>query len=111
MVEANNIIQSVPSVNSTPATRPYVKVAATSRPPSVAGAIAGFVRDNGSAEVQAIGAAAVNQAVKALAIARLYLQKEGIDVVCNIQFLDIIVNGEERTAMHFQVGPRKSAPN
>jgi len=52
----------------------------------------------------------VNQAVKALAIARLYLQKEGIDVVCNIRFLEIVVNGEERTAINFEVSPRVSKP-
>jgi stage V sporulation protein S len=83
-----------------------IKVSAQSRPPSVAGAIAGFMRDRGVAEVQAIGAGAVNQAVKALAIARIYLQKEGIDVVCNIAFFEVQINGQERTAIRFNVEPR-----
>jgi len=107
---SNSLTNGQTSAPSGYSTAQYVKVSATSRPPSVAGAIAGFVRDRGKAEVQAIGAGAVNQAVKALAIARLYLQKEGIDVVCNIRFLEIVVNGEERTAINFEVGPRLSAP-
>jgi stage V sporulation protein S len=78
-----------------------VKVAATSRSTAVAGAIAGIMRNQHSAEVQAIGAGAINQAVKAMAIARLYLKDDGIDFVCTPEFINIDIEGSERTALHF----------
>jgi len=83
-----------------------IKVATTSRPPSVAGAIAGVVRERGRAEVQAIGAGAVNQAAKAVAIARRYLASHGIDVICIPTFAEVHINEKERTALRFVVEPR-----
>ena len=83
-----------------------LKVSAASRPTLVAGAIAGMVRERGRAEVQAIGAAAVNQAVKAVAIARGYMAPAGVDLVCVPGFIDVIVDAEERTAIRIVVEPR-----
>jgi stage V sporulation protein S len=83
-----------------------LKVSARSRPSAVAGAIAGVVREFGHAEVQAIGAGATNQAVKAAAIARDYLLETGIDAVCLPAFIDVIIDNEERTAMRLVIEPR-----
>ena len=83
-----------------------LKVSAKSRPSAVAGAIAGVVRELGRAEVQAIGAGATNQAVKAAAIARDYLLETGIDAVCLPAFIDVIIDNEERTAMRLVIEPR-----
>lgn len=76
-----------------------LKVSKSSNPGSVAGALAGVIRDRGSAEIQAIGAAAVNQAVKAIAIARGFLAPSGYNIVCIPAFSEIEVAGEERTAI------------
>lgn len=83
-----------------------LKVSAKSRPSAVAGAIAGVVRDAGRAEVQAIGAGATNQAVKAVAIARDYLLESGIDAVCLPAFIDVTIDDEERTAIRLVVETR-----
>ncbi|MFN4294137.1 MAG: stage V sporulation protein S [Thermoflexales bacterium] len=83
-----------------------IKVSATSRSTAVAGAIAGVVREHGRAEVQAIGAGAVNQAVKAAAIARGYLLLDGIDVVLIPSFGEVNIDGVERTAIKFTIEPR-----
>jgi stage V sporulation protein S len=83
-----------------------IKVSAGSRTSSVAGAIAGMVREHKRAEVQAIGAGAVNQAVKATAIARGYLLEDGIDVVCLPEFTTVDIEGNERTAIRLVVEPR-----
>jgi stage V sporulation protein S len=83
-----------------------IKVSAGSRTSSVAGAIAGVVREHKRAEVQAIGAGAVNQAVKATAIARGYLQEDGIDVICIPEFTSVDIDGKERTAIRLVVEPR-----
>ncbi len=77
-----------------------------SNPNSVAGALAGVLREKGMAELQAIGAGALNQAVKAVAIARGFVAPSGIDLVCIPAFTDIIIDGEERTAIKLIVGPR-----
>lgn len=87
-----------------------LKSSAQSKPSSVAGAIAGVVREKGRAEVHAIGAGAVNQTVKAVAIARGYLAPGGIDIVCTPSFVDVIINGEERTALKFVIEPRVPVP-
>jgi len=80
--------------------RPEVlKVSTRSRPSAVAGAIAGVIRVSGIAEVQAIGAGATNQAIKAVAIARAYLTDEGIDIFCVPSFIDVAIDDEERTAI------------
>ncbi len=83
-----------------------LKVSARSRPSAVAGAIAGVVREAGRAEVQAIGAGATNQAVKAVAIARDYLNETGIDAVCVPAFIDVTIDNEDRTAIRLLVEPR-----
>ena len=83
-----------------------LKVSSQSKPSAVAGAIAGVIRDAGRAEVQAIGAGAINQAVKAVAIARGYLAPAGMDIVCVPAFVDVRVNNEDRTAMKLIVEPR-----
>ena len=95
-------------VQTPPITEPsqILKVAAHSQSTSVAGAIAGVVRDRGRAEVQAIGAGAVNQATKAVAIARGYLALDGIDVVCIPAFTTVSIADQERTAIKFIVEPR-----
>jgi stage V sporulation protein S len=83
-----------------------LKVSARSRPSAVAGAIAGVVREAGRAEVQAIGAGATNQAVKAVAIARDYLLETGIEAVCLPAFIDVQIDDENRTAIRLIVEPR-----
>jgi stage V sporulation protein S len=83
-----------------------IKVSANSRSTSVAGAIAGVVREHGRADVQAIGAGAVNQAMKATAIARGYLLLDGINVVVIPSFSDVAIDGAERTAIRMAVEPR-----
>lgn len=83
-----------------------IKVSANSRSTAVAGAIAGVVREHGRAEVQAIGAGAVNQSMKAAAIARGYLLLDGINVVVIPSFSDVAIDGSERTAIRLTVEPR-----
>lgn len=83
-----------------------LQVASSSAPTSVAGAIAGVIRESGVCELQAIGAGAINQTVKAIAIARGYMAPAGIDLVCSPSFADIKINGEERTAIRFKVTPK-----
>jgi stage V sporulation protein S len=83
-----------------------VRVSARSRTASVAGAIAGVVRENGRAEVQAIGAGAVNQSVKAIALATGYLAEEDVHVVCIPAFAEVLIEGQERTAIRIVVEPR-----
>ena len=86
-----------------------IKVAATSRSTAVAGAIAGVMREQGRVDVQAIGAGAVNQAVKAVAIARSYLELDGIDIVCLPSFVEVMIDGQERTAVRLSVETRESS--
>ena len=83
-----------------------LKVAAKSRPSAIAGAIAGVIRGGNAAMVQAVGAASVNQAVKAIAIAQSYLQGDGITIVCIPSFLEVSIEDQERTAMCLHVEPR-----
>ncbi len=83
-----------------------IKVSARSRTTAVAGAIAGVVRESKRAEVQAIGAGAVNQAIKACAIARGYLKEDGIDVIIIPAFVEIMIGNQERTALRLVVEPR-----
>jgi stage V sporulation protein S len=86
-----------------------IKVSAKSRSTAVAGAIAAVMREHRFAEVQAIGAGAVNQAVKALAIARGYLSRDHIDIVFTPYFTEVEIDGQERTAVRFKVEPRHSS--
>ena len=85
-----------------------LKVSSKSNPNSVAGALAGVVRGAGSVEMQVVGAGALNQAVKALAIARSYVANTGMDLACRPTFADITIDGEERTAIRLLV--EKFAP-
>jgi stage V sporulation protein S len=86
-----------------------IKVSAESRTSAVAGAIAGVMREHHRAEVQAIGAGAVNQAVKAIAIARGYLQEDGLHILCVPEFTTVDIEGKERTAIRFVVEVRSGA--
>ena len=83
-----------------------LKVSAQSNPKSVAGALAAVLREKGSAEVQAVGAGAVNQSIKAIAIARGFVAPNGIDLISVPAFAEISIDGEERTAIRFIVEPR-----
>jgi stage V sporulation protein S len=83
-----------------------LKVSAHSNPKSVAGALAAVVREKGSAEIQAVGAGAVNQAVKAIAICRGFVAPNGIDLVAIPAFAEIVIDSEERTAIKFIVESR-----
>jgi stage V sporulation protein S len=83
-----------------------IKVKANSRTAAVAGAIAGVMREHKHAEVQAIGAGAVNQAVKALVLAKGYLSEDGIPIVCIPEFVDVDIDGKIRTAIRIVVEPR-----
>ena len=83
-----------------------LRVSTKSNPNAVAGALAGVVREKGSAEMQTIGAGALNQAVKASAIARGFLAPSGFDLICRPAFADIIVDGQERTAIRLMVEPK-----
>jgi stage V sporulation protein S len=83
-----------------------IRVASTSKSTAVAGAIAGIVREHGQAEVQAIGAGAVNQALKAAAIARGFLLLDGIDIVYVPTFEDVEIGGQQRTALRIKAEPR-----
>ena len=80
-----------------------LKVSSKSSPASVAGAIAGMVKDGVPVEMQAVGAGAVNQAIKAIAISRGFLSPVGIEIACIPSFADIIIDGEYRTAIHFSI--------
>ncbi|MDR3135830.1 MAG: stage V sporulation protein S [Coriobacteriales bacterium] len=84
----------------------FLKVSSKSSPSSVAGAIAGMIKDGVRVEIQSVGAGAVNQAIKAIAIARGFLAPIGIEIVCIPAFADININGETRTAIRFAVEPR-----
>lgn len=76
-----------------------LKVSSKSDPNRVAGALANVLRDKGNAEIQAIGAGALNQAIKAIAIARGFVAPSGRNLICIPAFSDIIIDGEERTAI------------
>ena len=83
-----------------------LKVSSRSVPNSVAGAIAGVVRENGAVEIQAVGAGAANQAIKSIAISRGYLAPVGIDIICIPAFVNVTINGVDRTAIKMIVEPR-----
>lgn len=84
-----------------------IKVSANSRTSAVAGAIAGVIREHRHAEVQAIGAGAVNQAMKALVLAVGYLDADGIQIVCVPEFADVTIDGKVRTAIKLVIDPRQ----
>lgn len=80
-----------------------IKVKANSRTAAVAGAIAGVMREHKHADIQAIGAGAVNQAVKALVLAKGYLAEDGMKIVCAPEFVDVDIEGKIRTAIKLVV--------
>ena len=90
-------------------TMALLKVSSRSNPNAVAGAFAGVVREHGRVEVQVVGAGALNQAVKAVAIARSMLGTQGVDLVCVPAFAEIEIDGQPRTAMHLVVERRDYA--
>jgi stage V sporulation protein S len=83
-----------------------LKISSKSNPNSVAGAIAGLVKENERAEMQAIGAGALNQAIKAVAIARGFVAPTGVDLVCVPAFAEVEVEGEDRTGIRIVVESR-----
>ncbi|MGI6361949.1 MAG: stage V sporulation protein S [Bacillota bacterium] len=83
-----------------------LRVSAKSVPNAVAGALAGVLREYGTVEIQTIGAGAINQAIKAVAIARGFVAPSGIDLICIPAFSDVVVCGEERTAIKLIVEER-----
>ena len=83
-----------------------IKVSANSRTSAVAGAIAGVIREHKHAEVQAIGAGAVNQAIKALVLATGYLKNDGIEIACVPQFVDVDIDDKVRTAIKLVIDPK-----
>jgi stage V sporulation protein S len=87
-----------------------IKVKSVSRTAGVAGAIAGVMRDQMHAEVQAIGAGAVNQSVKALVLAKSFLEQDGIHIVFTAEFVNVDIDGKIRTAIKFNVVPKESVP-
>lgn len=83
-----------------------LKVSSKSNPNSVAGALAGVLREKGSAEIQSIGAGALNQAIKSIAIARGFVAPSGMDLVCIPAFTDIEIDGQQKTAIKLIVEPK-----
>lgn len=83
-----------------------LKVSTKSNPNSVAGALAAIIKEKNLVEIQAVGAGAVNQSIKAIAIARGFIAPSGKDIICIPAFTDIIIDGEERTAIKLIVQPR-----
>ena len=97
---------TVPAPEGAEPAMEVLKVSATSKPVAVAGAIAGVVRAQSKVEVQAIGAGAINQAIKAIAISRGYVAPGGLDLVCIPSFIDISIDGEERTGIRLIIETR-----
>ncbi|WP_077597925.1 stage V sporulation protein S [Olsenella urininfantis] len=89
----------------------FLKVSSKSSPSSVAGAIAGMVKDGVPVNLQSVGAGAINQAMKAIAIARGFLIPTGVDISCAPTFADIDINGESRTAIRIAVYVHRLQPN
>ena len=83
-----------------------LKISTKSNPNSVAGAIAGLIKEKGKAEMQAIGAGALNQAIKAVAIARGFVAPSGVDLICIPAFTEVRIEDEERTGIKLAVEPR-----
>ncbi len=84
-----------------------LKISSKSNPNSIAGALAGVIREKGIVEMHAIGAGALNQAIKAIAISRGYMAPSGVDLICVPAFTDLTIEGRERTAIKLIVEPRR----
>ena len=87
-----------------------LKVSSTSDPGAAAGAVANVVREKGQVEIQVIGPRAVNQAVKAIAIARSYVAASGVDLFFTPSFASVHIEDQEKTALHFDVRSRHPIP-
>lgn len=83
-----------------------LKISTKSNPNSVAGAIAGLIKERGKAEMQVIGAGAINQAIKAVAIARGFVAPSGVDLICVPAFTEVRIDEEDRTGIKLLVEPR-----
>ena len=83
-----------------------LKISSKSNPNSVAGAIAGLVKESSKAEMQAIGAGAINQAVKAVAIAKGFVAPSGMDLVCSPAFTEVTIDNEDKTGIKFTIEPK-----
>lgn len=109
LTTAFKLVESItdkPLTNQRETPLDIIKVSANSRTSAVAGAIAGVIREHKHAEVQAIGAGAVNQAIKALVLATGYLKNDGIDIACVPQFVDVEIEDKVRTAIKLVVDPK-----
>ena len=109
LTTAFKLVESItdkPLNNTRETTLDIIKVSANSRTSAVAGAIAGVIREHKHAEVQAIGAGAVNQAIKALVLATGYLKNDGIEIACVPQFVDVEIDDKVRTAIKLVVDPK-----
>lgn len=83
-----------------------LRVSSKSNPNSVAGALAAVLREKGAAEIQVIGAGALNQAVKAIAITRGFVAPSGLNLMFVPAFVDVLIDGEERTAIKLLIESR-----
>lgn len=83
-----------------------LKISTKSNPNSVAGAIAGLIKERGRAEMQVIGAGAINQAIKAIAIARGFVAPSGVDLICIPAFTEVRIDEDDRTGIKLLVEPR-----
>ena len=108
MHDSDDPPRAAPDIRIDPTTA-VLKVRATTRAAAAAGAVAGILREGGAPELQAIGAAAVNQAVKAVIIARAHLVQDGLDLCCIPGFAEVSIAGEERTAVRLRVEGRLRA--
>lgn len=89
-----------------PSALEQLRVSARSQPNAVAGAIASVVRQHRNVEVQVVGAGALNQAVKAVAIARGFLASSDVDLVMTPTFANVEIDGQDRTALRLRIEPR-----
>jgi stage V sporulation protein S len=87
-----------------------LKVSSKSNPHAVAGAMAGIVRGGKAADVHVVGAGALNQAIKAVAIARSFVSEAGVDLICSPSFTEVAIGGEKRTALRLVVEDRAGGP-
>jgi stage V sporulation protein S len=101
--EATQDLDTAATPAAAPTTSKILKISVRSKPSAAAGAIAGVIREGSVAEVQSIGAGATNQAIKAVAIARNYLQEEDVNIVCIPSFVSLMIDGQERTAIRLLV--------
>ena len=83
-----------------------LKISSKSNPNSVAGALAAVIKDKNIVEIQAVGAGAINQAIKAIAIARGFVAPTGVELVCSPAFTEVTIDNEDKTGIKFVVEPK-----